>query len=69
MPSSFTHPTKFMFTFTGSSDTAATISKCAAERHADLLVVGTRGLGALKRNLLGALGLGSVRCVRVCFSS
>jgi len=37
-----------------------TISEYAGEAKADAVVIGSRGLGAFRRRLLGLVGLGSV---------
>eukprot|EP00798_Chlamydomonas_sp_ICE-L_P004993 gene4993-34777_t len=44
----------------GSSDLGAAICKFAADKEVDAVVIGCRGLGAISRNMMGMLGLGSV---------
>lgn len=44
----------------GASDVGASICKYAQEHAADLLCVGSRGMGSFKRSLMGFVGLGSV---------
>jgi nucleotide-binding universal stress UspA family protein len=43
----------------GASDAGAAVAKYAAAQGADLVVVGSRGMGAFKRITMGLLGLGS----------
>ena len=49
----------------GASDVGSAVCTYAAEKDADLVVVGSRGLGAVARSVMGFLGLGSVRWVGV----
>ena len=44
----------------GASDVGAAIARYAAANGVDVLVVGARGMGAVKRALMGFIGLGSV---------
>lgn len=44
----------------GASDVGAAIARYAADHRADLVVIGSRGMGAVKRRLMGFVGLGSV---------
>jgi len=44
----------------GSTDMARHICEYAAESKADMLVMGSRGMGSAKRAVLGLFGLGSV---------
>jgi len=44
----------------GSAAIGSQLVKYAAEQHANLVVLGSRGQGALKRNLMSVVGLGSV---------
>lgn len=43
-----------------SQDVGRTISDYAAKANADAVVIGSRGLGAFRRRMLGLVGLGSV---------
>eukprot|EP00887_Chlorella_sp_A99_P000632 scaffold5.g632.t1 len=44
----------------GASGVAESLVACAKEKKADLLVLGSRGMGATKRTLMSMVGLGSV---------
>ncbi|GBF98915.1 hypothetical protein Rsub_11707 [Raphidocelis subcapitata] len=44
----------------GASDVGAAVVKCGLREGADLVVAGSRGMGAFKRAAMGMLGLGSV---------
>ncbi|KAF8068226.1 hypothetical protein HT031_001912 [Scenedesmus sp. PABB004] len=44
----------------GASDVGASVCKYAADHKADLVCLGSRGMGSFKRSLMGFVGLGSV---------
>lgn len=44
----------------GASDVGGSICKYAEQQHADVVVLGSRGMGSLKRSLMSFIGLGSV---------